>query len=263
MIFHTSPHFFFSDTNYVSTNKSDDFTCEFCSKRNLHCNYREVTRKRQRQNVSPDEEAPISGDSDLASSVLKPSRMQRIHRKISRKSVFNCVKVTKRPGHHVVYGPSSNIRMVSHLHNMLGESTILSEDEAYDLWLGPREILMRDHLDPEHGANILFLQYEVVNGFLELYLRTTYHLIPIISADVLQSNFERMYDPSADAVPPSHRALVLLVVAIGASHSGNHEQASAFVTMARRELGHVYTETTNEAIQASFLMISYRPAFEV
>ncbi|CEI67834.1 unnamed protein product [Fusarium venenatum] len=148
--------------------------------------------------------------------------------------------------------------MVSHVRNMLREGTDPSEDGAYGLWLGPRENLIRNHLDQKHSANISFLRYKVVNGSLELYLRTAH----LISADALQSNFERMYDPPANALLLSHRARVLLAKAIRASHDGKHEQASAFVTMATRELGDVCDETTNQAIQASLPVISYPPAIE-
>ena len=72
-----------------------------------------------------------------------------------------------------------------------------------------------------------------------------------------------MYDLSADALRLSHRALVLFPVSIGTSHSVEHKQASDLATMAGRELGNVYAETTNEAIQANLVMISYPPAIEI
>jgi hypothetical protein len=209
----------------------------------------------------------------LASSILTPSRMQKIHNTISRESIFNSVKVIKQTGIepssglNIIYGPSSNVPMINHIRNILGESAFPAEPDAfwdgtrqdggYSVWSGRGEISQLNHVSERDTAEIVFLRYEVANGFLDIYLRTTHYSFPVVSTEALRSGLDRMYDSVGEGnLQPSHRALLLTAMGIGASHKTQYQHGSALFARAKRELGQVSNENNLQAIQASLLMIS-------
>lgn len=199
--------------------------------------------------------------------------MQKIHSKVSRESVFNSVKVTKQTGmepscgHHVVYGPSSNVSIIHHIRNILGEPAFLTEpnafwdgtsqDGGYSVWLGRSEIPQHNLVSQRDTTDTFFLRYEVANGFLDIYLRTTYYSFPAVSAEALRSGLQQMYESVGEgSLHPSQRALLLTAMGIGASHNTQHQHGSALFARAKRELQHVSNENNPQAVQASLLMIS-------
>lgn len=185
-----------------------------------------------------------------------------------RGRIFNNVRATYTPPEtptclfQLYYGPSSNFSFLQHIHSHLTTrraSQSISEgndgDEGIDKFKYKRIVFGSVTSQGRNGSPV-FLRYELARSFLQHYLSTTHHFMPLLDTERLWSTFERLYNSRNRGYPiePLDKASVIITMAMGAISTEEEDWRETLLAQARTEAESVRYHVNVKAVQIALLM---------
>lgn len=256
--------------------------CNVCSRRNTVCSYRSFIRRRtgrtstnpaptpglqvaQEPSKSEDRDVTADRESSHGDSSAFSEAPPRYH-------IYKNIRATHVPADspscvlQLYYGSSSNFSFLQHLHTHLTAheevphpgahvEEVQNGNESIDVY--KYQGLAFGNTPGQRETNPMFLRHELARTFLHNYLSTVHLHLPFLSTEQLCTNFERLYGYGDDAkIEPSERALVIVVMAIGACPSQHELWRKTLLAQARTEAESLLHVVNLRAVQIALLMIS-------
>ncbi|KAL1390396.1 fungal-specific transcription factor domain-containing protein [Phyllosticta capitalensis] len=188
-----------------------------------------------------------------------------------RYHIFSSIRATHAPADspscvlQLYYGSSSNFSFLQHIHahlNAQEESVPRRNAHVDEVQNGNEGIdvfkyqgLAFGSLNGPRDSNPLFLRQDLAKSFLQNYCQTAHFHIPVLPAEQLWANFERLYG-SADegTIDPAERAIVVVAMAIGASQTTHDNWRRTLLSQARSEAESMSHIVNLRAVQIALLM---------
>ncbi|KAK7519869.1 fungal-specific transcription factor domain-containing protein [Phyllosticta citriasiana] len=225
---------------------------------------------RKRSRVSHD--ADQSGEQELSSSSSTSDPDANTFSDVPpRYHIFSSIRATHAPADspscvlQLYYGSSSNFSFLQHIHahlNAQEESVPRRNAHVDEVQNGNEGIdvfkyqgLAFGSLNGPRDSNPLFLRQDLAKSFLQNYCQTAHFHIPVLPAEQLWANFERLYG-SADegTIDPAERAIVVVAMAIGASQTTHDNWRRTLLSQARSEAEAMSHIVNLRAVQIALLM---------
>ncbi|KIW35236.1 uncharacterized protein PV07_01942 [Cladophialophora immunda] len=181
----------------------------------------------------------------------------------------NTTQKMPRSTNHLYCGPSSNFAFLQLVYRTFAPVDSLSNmaplraatDQGID-YFRQREMFfgVRQDLGTSKGVDDSDLSprlpLELAKLFLERFSLTVLHLVPFLKVEVMEKWLEQLYNDEAEEMASDTKAVLLAVLANGATLTEHVKWADTIYHRAKREM-HVLEETVNnKAIQASLLLIT-------
>ncbi|KAL0264238.1 hypothetical protein SLS55_000185 [Diplodia seriata] len=188
-----------------------------------------------------------------------------------RERIFNNVRATYAAPEspscllQLYYGPSSNFSFLQHIHSHLTArraSQSVSDDN--DGGQGIDKFKYKGIVfgsASKHGPTTspVFLHYELARSFLQNYLSTTHHFIPVLDPERLRSTFEKLYGRGnmGESIEPLDKTAVIISLAMGAISTEEEYWRAKLLGQARTEAESVRYHVNVKAVQVALLMAHY------
>lgn len=252
--------------------------CERCQLRNLTCVYREKARNRARKHRAP----PASTAASLASSE-DARQSPSTHPQSSADSPslhVHSVAATHRASPSCVlqlyYGPSSNFSMLHSIYQQI-EGTRPAPGSGEDAEeVGPsldlfsnRRLFFGDLVDNKRRGAIgdnsaLLLDHERSKRYMDRYLTTYWHVIPVQSKEELHRRLDKLWEPPNILAFDSPENIILaLALAMGACTMGEEHMAEIIFQKAKLGAAKLDELVNVQAVQVSVMMISFSQLYLV
>ncbi|OAL25225.1 hypothetical protein AYO22_05102 [Fonsecaea multimorphosa] len=183
----------------------------------------------------------------------------------------NTTQKTPQSTIHLYCGPSSNFAFLQQVYKTFASvdslstntASIAAPDQGIDyfrqrqMFFGVRQNfgMSKDVLESELS---LRLPLALARLFLERFSMTVLHLVPFLNLEIMEEWLGQLYNDDNEEMATDVKAVLLAILANGATLTEHVKWADALYDRAKREM-HVLDETVNNrAIQASLLLISYR-----
>ncbi|KAK8172522.1 hypothetical protein BKA80DRAFT_251862 [Phyllosticta citrichinensis] len=225
---------------------------------------------RKRSRVSHD--ADQNGEQELRSSTASSDPDANTFSDVPpRYHIFSSIRATHAPADspscvlQLYYGSSSNFSFLQHIHahlNAQEESVPRRNAHVDEVQNGNEGIdvfkyqgLAFGSLNGPRDSNPLFLRQDLARSFLQNYCQTAHVHIPVLPAEQLWTNFERLYG-SADegTIDPAERAIVVVAMAIGASQTTHDNWRRTLISQARSEaeaMSHIVNLRAEDSYESS------------
>ncbi|KAH7061064.1 fungal-specific transcription factor domain-containing protein [Macrophomina phaseolina] len=257
--------------------------CNVCSRRNTVCSYRSFIRRRIGRSSTnpapppkdqpaqplpkPEEEEDHDHSADRESSNADSSAFSEAP---PRYHIYKNIRATHVPADspscvlQLYYGSSSNFSFLQHLHTHLTAheevprpgahvEEVQNGNESIDVY--KYQGLAFGNAPGQRETNPMFLRHDLARTFLQNYLSTAHLHLPFLSAEQLCLNFEKLYGYGDDAkIDPSERALVIVVMAIGACPTQHDLWRKTLLAQARTEAESLLHVVHIRAVQIALLM---------
>lgn len=253
-----------------------------CSRRNTICSYRSFIRRRtgrastnpappskepvvKEQSPSEDRDHTADQESSNAESSAFSDAPPRYH-------IFKNIRATHVPADspscvlQLYYGSSSNFSFLQHLHTHLTAheevprpgthvEEVQNGNESIDVY--KYQGLAFGNTFNQRETNPMFLRHDLARTFLGNYLSTAHVHLPFLSTEQLCSNFDKLYGYGDEAkIDPSERALIIVIMAIGACPTQHDLWRKTLLAQARTEAESLLHVVHLRSVQIALLMIS-------
>ncbi|KAL1631120.1 hypothetical protein SLS56_004508 [Neofusicoccum ribis] len=182
--------------------------------------------------------------------------------------IFNNIRATYTPPEspscvlQLYYGPSSNFSFLQHIHSHLTtRQASQSVNEGHDGDEGIEKykyngIVFGSVANQGPAPSTVFLRYELAKAFLQNYLSTIHHFMPLLDPERLRSTFERLYGSrnKTEPVEPLEKALLVISMAMGAISTEHEDWRETLLAQARTEAESVRYHVNVKAVQIALLM---------
>lgn len=160
------------------------------------------------------------------------------------------------------YGPSSNFSFLQHIHSHLTTrraSQSVSDDNDGDQGIERykyKGIVFGSASKNGPAISPIFLHYELSKSFLQNFLSTTHHYMPVLDPERLSSTLEKLYGRRSrgDSIEPLDKATLIISMAMGAISTEEEYWRGALLTHARTEADSVRYHVNAKAVQVALLM---------
>ncbi|OJD33795.1 c6 zinc finger domain protein [Diplodia corticola] len=185
-----------------------------------------------------------------------------------RERIFNNVRATYAAPEspscllQLYYGPSSNFSFLQHIHSHLTArraSRSISDGNDDDQGIDRfkyKSIVFGSASKKGPATSPVFLHYELALSFLQNFLSTTHHYLPLLDSDRLYETFEKLYGRKGrgDSIEPLDKAGVIVSMALGAMSTEEEYWRQRLLTQARTESESVRYHVNVKAVQVALLM---------
>ncbi|KAL2812719.1 C6 zinc finger domain protein [Aspergillus granulosus] len=250
--------------------------CKTCQSRNTPCLYRDVIRSRKRKHQ---DERESTGEAPWPTGPSRPDSLQppASHRPDPPLDFNNSVSATHMasPSSKVqlYYGSTSHFALINEIHRDMtanpanraqGQGRVEEAGAGLDMF-SFRCIYFGIPLDSNapsgsgtRDPQLMILPYHLASEFLQAFLHSLHHLMPIWSPETFQRRLEQLYDTRLPANTDQRDGVLLMALAMGSCVTEHHAWGDILYERVKSSYSPYDDNVTLESIQLSLLMAHYQ-----
>ncbi|KAL3456844.1 C6 zinc finger domain protein [Aspergillus heterothallicus] len=253
--------------------------CKTCQLRGTPCLYRDVIRARKRKHQNERED---TGEAPGPTGPSRPESLQppASHRPDPPLGFNNSVSATHMasPSSKVqlYYGSTSHFALINEIHRDLttnpanraqGQGRVEEAGAGLDMY-SFRCIYFGIPLDSNaapapsgqttRDPQLMFLPYHLAIEFLQGFLYSLHHLMPIWSTDTFQRRLEQLYDTRAPTNTDQYDGVLLMALAMGSCVTEHHAWGDILYERVRASCSPYDDNVTLQSVQLSLIMAHYQ-----